>query len=79
MLLLVKTYVGYLKKFWVLKPQTPVFFDFLEMSDKKVVICGGGIIGCSIAYFLTKLGQVKRHFLIAINFSETGKRIEDAI
>jgi pyruvate/2-oxoglutarate dehydrogenase complex dihydrolipoamide dehydrogenase (E3) component len=54
--------VGYLKKFWVLKPQTPVFFDFLEMSDKKVVICGGGIIGCSIAYFLTKLGQVKRHF-----------------
>jgi glycine/D-amino acid oxidase-like deaminating enzyme len=49
------------------------------MSDKKVVICGGGIIGCSIAYFLTKLGQVKRHFSIAINFSETGKRIEDAI
>ena len=22
----------------------------------KVVICGGGIIGCSIAYYLTKLG-----------------------
>ena len=28
------------------------------MTDKKVVICGGGIIGCSVAYFLAKLGQV---------------------
>ena len=26
-------------------------------SIKKVVICGGGIIGCSIAYYLTLLNE----------------------
>lgn len=31
---------------------------FLSIPKMKVVICGGGIIGCSVAYFLTKLGQV---------------------
>ena len=25
-------------------------------SESQVVICGGGVIGCSVAYHLTKLG-----------------------
>ena len=33
-----------------------ILFSSLWM-DKKIVIVGGGIIGCSTAYYLTKLGH----------------------
>src|SRR5262245_3947526 len=41
---------------------------------KRVIICGGGVIGCAIAYFLSRLGArpivVERH---AVAGSASGK------
>jgi hypothetical protein len=28
------------------------------MDQKRIVVCGGGIVGCSVAYFLTQFGHV---------------------
>lgn len=50
----VRTYTSLARSYY--RSRAPVLHRCYSLDHSQVVICGGGIIGCSVAYHLAKLG-----------------------